>query len=84
MIASSETTKQEFKQREALYKHLLKLKVPHVLAELIAVSAHIEWVGLRFFGVANYIHWCIHDWVELPEGEDFWRGVYEDAWALTL
>ncbi len=77
-------TKDEFKQRDDHYKHLLKLKVPDVFAELIAVRAHIEWVGSRFFGVANYIHWCIHDWEELPEGEDFWRGVYEDAWALTL
>ncbi len=76
-------TKQEFKRREALYKHLLELKVPEVLAELIAVRAVLRYVDARYGRVSTYTFWIVPNWDETPEGADFWRGVNEEALAIA-
>ncbi len=75
-------TKEEFKQREALYKHLMKLKVPDVLAELIAVRTAARYVCDRF-SVADHVDVNLPPWRKTPEGFDFWSGVYKDAVACN-
>ncbi len=72
-------TKDEFKQREALYKHLMKLKVPEVLAELIAVRTELTSVNERYEWAAGFIFWGLPEWAETPEGKDFWSEVYKSV-----
>ncbi len=74
-------TKDEFKQREALYKHLLKLKVPGALAEMIAIRTRLQFINYRSSFVKDYLLFGFIRWDLRNIGSDFWEGVYKDAKA---
>ncbi len=74
-------TKEEFRLREALYKHLLKLKVPEVWAELIALRTKKDLLGKFFAHAFDHVD-CIF-WLETPEGNYFWSEIFWDLRILA-